>query len=174
MPVIDFLRFVEINPILLYYYAFSTLLSVLLGSLFLRYLGQPRIWNYFFSVLVHVLSVFGVFSIVVTLYELYLRESGMNPFEMLIPFFTMLIAVFILSKRVDLAMITGYKRIGSYYIGVFVLISGMFLLDRLQWISIAQWSLSWVLVIVLVLLFLFQRVARWMESPDAHTDGPSV
>jgi|GEM_PF-6487766 len=164
MAVIDFLHFVEMNPILLYYYAFSMLLSVSLGSLFLRYLGEQRIWNYFFSVLIHVMSVFGIFSLVVTFYQLRWRDSQMNLIEMLIPFFTMVIAVPVLGRRVNLAMITGYKNVWVYYIWAFVLIAGLFFFDRLSWIQIAHWSLSWMLVIILIMLFLFQKISGWLVS----------
>lgn len=166
MAVIDFLRFVEINPVLLYFYAFSMLLSGVLGSLFLRHLGQPGIWNYFFSALVHIVSVFGIFSIVVTVYQLYMQNSLMHPFEMLIPFFTMLIALTVLSKRVDLAVITGYRRIWSYYVRILILIIVMLVLDRLHFPEISRWPLSWVLVIVLVLLFLLQRISKGRGASD--------
>src|SRR5690625_7692192 len=120
MAVIDFLHFVEMNPILLYYYAFSMLLSVSLGSLFLRYLGEQRIWIYFFSVLIYVMSVFGIFSLVVTFYQLRWRDLQMYLIEMLIPFFTMLIAVSVLGRIVNLAMFTGYNLVCVYYLWLFV------------------------------------------------------
>ena len=162
MTVMEFLKLVENHPFILLYYSFSMLLSIVLGRFFLIKLGQPNIWNYFFALLIYVMSVFGIFSVIIFFYQLLTFQMAISLLEILIPFGTMLIAIWIIRRRVDISLLTGFQDFRVFLVALFLMLLTCFAVDFFGWWLISEWPvylffLFLIIVTIIIRQILFQR-----------------
>lgn len=163
MKVINLLKIFESNPFLLYYYAFSMLLTVSMGQIFMRFLGMRRLWIYFFAVIVHILSFFGAFSLIMLIYSLLVPGISIHPAEILIPFFTMLLALALLRKKINLASVLGSPSFWQYYLLIVLLMSSLILIDEKTMINIREWSIWWVLILLMISMISLLSLLKWLR-----------
>lgn len=162
MTVYELLELVDKNPFLLFYYAFSMLLSVLLGRFFLVKMGHPKVWNYFFALLFYVMSVFGLFSIIVFMYDLLTRHLTLSAFEMLIPLGTLILSILIIYKRVDIVLITGFQNLKVFLSTLFLILLICFAADYFGLIPFSDWPIYlfflFLIAVVIAIRFLIFRI----------------
>lgn len=159
--MIEFLRIVEQNPFLLYYYAFSLIISILLGRLFLIGMGHQRLWNYFFSILLFLMSVIGMFSLVMMFYQLFTGALTLSLYDIGVPFAAMIISIWLIRKKVSIPMLTGLNHGLAFFGMLFVLILTLFLLDyNMKWM-VSGLPVSLFLLLLIGLTILLQFLVRF-------------
>jgi len=165
MTIIEFLKIVEFYPFIIYYYAFSMILSIVLGRFFLSRMGHPRIWNYFFSLLLYMVSVVGLFSLIVFFYQVFTHALAISVWDILTPFFTMIIAILLIRKRVNIPLVSGFGYSWAFFIVLFVILLLFFLLDYISWMSFSKWPVYLFLLFLVGITMIVQLVVRrWERS----------
>lgn len=157
MTVIEFLTLIELHPFILYYYAFSMMLSIILGHFFLSRMGHPGIWNYFFSFLLYMMSVIGMVSVIVFGFQLISGDFTLPWYEVLIPFFTMMMAIIIIRNQVNISLLTGFGHSRAFFGGLFLLLFLLFVAHNLGWWSVLSWPLYLFLLLLVVITLILRR-----------------
>ena len=160
MTVFELLQLVGKHTFFLYYYAFSMLLSILLGQFFLSKTGQQGVWNYFFSLLIYVMGVFGVFSIILFFFQLFTSRLAISLVEILIPFLTMVIGIMIIRRRVNVWLVTGFGSFQVYIFIQFLIVLTCFLLDHYGLVSFSQWPVYLLFLLLVALTIIVQVIVR--------------
>lgn len=158
MTVSELLRLVESHPFILQYYAFSMLLSIVLGRFFLIKLGQPKIWNYFFALLIYVMSAFGIYSLIVFCYQLLTFELNISLVEILIPFGTMLVCTWIIRGVVNISLLTGFHDYRVFLATLFLMLLACFVVDYVGWLLFSKWPVYLFFLFLILMTFLIQLV----------------
>ena len=158
MTVSELLRLVESHPFILLYYAFSMLLSILLGRFFLIKLGQPKIWNYFFALLIYVMSAFGIFSLIIFCYQLLTFELDISLVEILIPFGTMLVCTWIIRRLVNISLLTGFRDFRVFFVTLFLMLLACFVVDYVGWLLFSKWPVYLFFLFLILMTFLIHLV----------------
>lgn len=158
MTVSELLRLVENHPFILLYYAFSMLLSIVLGRFFLIKLGQPKIWNYFFALLIYVMSAFGIFSLIIFCYQLLTFELDISLVEILIPFGTMLVCTWIIRRLVNISLLTGFHDFRVFFVTLFLMLLACFVVDYVGWLLFSKWPVYLFFLFLILMTFLIHLV----------------
>lgn len=158
MTVLELLKLVEAHPFILLYYSFSMLLSIVLGRFFLIKLGQPKVWNYFFALLIYVMSVFGIFSVIIFFYQLLTFQLAISLLEILIPFGTMLIAIGLIRRRVDVSLLTGFQNFRVFLITLFLMLLTCFAVDYFGWWKISNWPVYLFLLFLIIVTIIIRQL----------------
>ncbi len=166
MTIIEFLTLVEHHTFLVHYYAFSMLFSILLGRLFLSRMGHPRIWNYFFSLLLYMMSVLGVFSAIMFFYKLVDGLPGLPSYEILVPFFTMVVGILLIQKRVNISLLTGFGHAWAFFVVLFLIILTCILIDNAGWLSFSDWPVYFFLLFLIGVTLIIQQVLSVVLNPS--------
>ncbi len=162
MTITEFLKLVELHPFIIYYYAFSMIMSIVLGRFFLSRMGHPRIWNYFFSLLLYMMSVIGMFSLIVFFYQVYTHALIISLIDILIPFFTMIVAILLIRKRVNIPLVTGFGYSWAFFVVLFAMLLLFFLVNYLGLMSFSQWPIYLFLLFLVGITLVTQLVVhRW-------------
>lgn len=158
MTVSELLRLVESHPFILQYYAFSMLLSIVLGRFFLIKLGQPKIWNYFFALLIYVMSAFGIYSLIIFCYQLLTFELNISLVEILIPFGTMLVCTWIIRGVVNISLLTGFHDYRVFLATLFLMLLACFVVDYVGWLLFSKWPVYLFFLFLILMTFLIHLV----------------
>lgn len=158
MTINEFIALVEQHPFILYYYGFSMILSIVLGRFFLSRMGYVRIWNYFFSFLLYVMTVVGMYSLILFAFRWMTDSFRIDPAEVLIPFLTMLIALFLIRNKVNISLLTGFGNFFSFYIVLFFISLGTFILDYTCLVLFFDWSIFLFLLFFMMMTMGMQRL----------------
>ncbi|MBY5959448.1 hypothetical protein KUV50_14955 [Membranicola marinus] len=166
MTLHEFLTLVDHHSFIIFYYGFSMLFSVLLGLLFLHKMGHPKVWNYFFSFLLYMMSVLGMFSLIMAFYQWITSALVTSAVVILIPFVTMVIGLVLIYNRVDITLLTGFGN-GRIFFAVlfFILITG-FWLDQAGWVSFSTWPVYLVLLFFIGMTLVVRKVSmiQWDKN----------
>ena len=162
MTINEFLTLIGPHPFILYYYAFSMILSIVMGRYFLSRMGHPRIWNYFFSLLLYVMSVLGMFSLILFAYQWITNSFVIAQVEVLIPFLTMIVALWLIRSRVNVSLLTGFGSYKAFYIVLFSIALCTFLLDETGLLFIFDWPLYLFMLFLVVITLVIQRLLHYL------------
>lgn len=160
MTVLEFLKLVEKHPFIIVYYAFSMILSILLGRLFLEKLGHPRIWNYFFSLLLYVLCVLGLISLILFFFHFTFHPLKILPFYLLIPFITMIVSLWLIYRRVNMDLLSGFHRFWIFLFVLLWVLIACVLIDYTGWIKISNWPVYLFLLFLVFITVVIQQISQ--------------
>lgn len=108
-------------------------LALLLGLFVKNGKGNEAPWKYFYSVLVYAACIPGLGALLLTLYQvIFLRESvlDVNAVVYLLPIVTSIVALGIMSRRVDFTDLPGFGRLSGLMVMVGLSFLAVFVLDR--------------------------------------------
>lgn len=163
MTIIEFFKLVEHHPFIIYYYAFSMIMSIVLGRFFLSRMGHPRIWNYFFSILLYMMSVAGMFSLIVFFYQIYTDVLDISLMDILTPFLTMILAILLIRKRVNIPLVTGFGYSWVFFVALFFILLLFFIVNLLGWMTFSHWPVYLFLLFLVGITFIAQLVIHRMR-----------
>lgn len=166
MTIIDFLNLVEQHSFIVLYYSFSMLFSVFLGRLFLSRMGHPRIWNYFFSLLLYMMSVLGLFSLIMFFYQWFTGALTMSIWVVLVPFLTMVAGILLIYNRVNISLLTGFGSSQTFFAVLFLIILSSFLIDYGGWVSLSEWPVYLVFLFLIGITLIIQKIMLLWRQRD--------
>lgn len=133
MTLGDFFLLVKENPSIVLFYFFSLPLSALLAWIFGRGEGHLSPWNYFYSMLVYLAAIPGIFAITLSVYLfLFERKSifDTDVYMQILPILCMFLTLWLIRKNVSFDDIPGFDRISSLITMIIVIISMMWILEK--------------------------------------------
>lgn len=160
MTLQELLRYIGEHPqMVLAYFAALPLLALIIGILDGRR-GHDMPWNYLYSGIIYLSAVPGIFALTLNVYLfLFERRSvmDMDIFTQVLPIVSMILALAIIRKNVDLNYIPGFDKLSGLLVFITAVMGLMWLADRTHIIAFFRMRFEVVLVIFLAILVLM----RW-------------
>ena len=112
--------------------------------------GSLPPWRYFYSVLVYLSCIPGMFITVITAYLLFIQGENLIKLDLLVyifPIVSMIATLILVKSQVPFADIPGFNRIG----GLLLMLGGAFfialIIDRLRIVVLFHGSIVWIFII---------------------------
>lgn len=115
------------NLHILLIFIFIPILAFITGKIVSKKEGGRGPFKYFYSFLVFISCVPGMFSSVLTLYVLFIMRSNLlsvNVILYFLPIVSMIVTVVLLDRSVDLDMVPGFERL----LGLFIVLAATFVI----------------------------------------------
>ena len=128
-----------------------------LAGLMAKNEGHLSPWKYLYSVLIYAACVPGIFSVALNVYLFLFERRSIFQFDIysqILPFFVMLLTLWIISRNVSFAYIPGFDKISGLVLMIFATISLMWIVDRTHLVVFSYLRFEYVLGIFAVLLLL--------------------
>lgn len=144
---------------ILYFLCAVPLGAILLRLLHGKYKGKRSPWKYFYSVLVYIICIPGIFSLVISAYSLLFLHENLMTLDVLVyylPVLSMIITLVIIKRSVEFEYIPGFSKIYGLMILFFLTFVIALILDKLRVFVIFGGSIS-SLFVVCVIIFLLLK-----------------
>lgn len=163
MTLGDLLNHFSANPTpFLIYCGIILVLVLVLNTVVGSEDAEKSPWNYMYSTIIYLVCVPGIFSVFYSVYRFLFerqRIASVDVYTQIIPVVLMVVAVAMIRRVVSLAALPGFGRISGLFITISVVITLMWILDRLRigFIGFTYMPIQYLLLIFVGILFL----ARW-------------
>jgi hypothetical protein len=92
-------------------------------------------WKYGYTLIIYLVSIPGIFAVALNVYFFLFQRQDIMQTDLLLqvlPVFSMLLTVFILKKNINLEYIPGFDKIYALWIMLFITMSILWFLERVQ------------------------------------------
>lgn len=164
MTLQELFNYLGDNPLVMIAYFVGVPLTALLANVMSKDEGHEPPWSYFYSVLVFMVSVPGIFVTALAIY-LFLFERGTSIFNLnmvtqVLPFASMLATLSIVRRNVPFEYIPGFGKLSSLVMLIVLTFGVMFFLNKLNIVMVAWINLPLPYLIgAFVGIFLLMRFA---------------
>ncbi|MBT8321106.1 MAG: hypothetical protein KJO90_05490 [Eudoraea sp.] len=155
MTLGDVLTYFGENPFYIIYYFCAIPLGAFLANTFGKDEGHLSPWCEFYSVLIYLVAIPGVFSIILNLYHMLFEKHSvyeLNLFVQVLPIVSMAVTFFLIGKSVDFKKIPGFGKLVNLLGMIAGIMVILFILEKLRILVFTYIPFIW-FIIVLVLLF---------------------
>jgi hypothetical protein len=160
MTLGQFFEAVSLEPSIVLFYFFALPFTAFLATIFGKGEGHLSPWKYLYTVLVYLACIPGIFAITLNIYMfLFERQPIMetNLFTQILPVLCMLITIWMIRRNVNLNDVPGFDKISSLVFIITVLISMMWILEKMHivvftYMPFYQFVLIFIVFLVLIRL----------------------
>ena len=152
MTLGEFFEWTSGHPGLLLGYFLGIPLLALLAGLFSKGEGHLSPWKYFYSALIYLVCVPGIFAVTLSIYFfLFERRSILdtNLYTQVLPVLSMAATLLIIRRQVSLDLIPGFDKISGLILIIGTMMSLMWILDKTH---IYSFTFMPFYVVILILL----------------------
>ncbi len=143
---------------LMVFFAIIPVLAVLLGLIAGRKGGYTP-WNYFYSFLIYLSSIPGIFAITLSFYAHIVQGRNvmqLDIYSQILPIVSMVLTLLIIRRQVDLRMVPGFDKLSGLLMIIFSAMVILWFLDRFHIIGFMRMRFQYVLVIFIGMLILMR------------------
>ncbi|MGB3545372.1 MAG: hypothetical protein WBA17_00245 [Saprospiraceae bacterium] len=155
------------QPAYLLFYFTIIPFAALLTNWMERDEGHLPPWNYFYSALIYLVAVPGIFAITLSIYFFLFERRSILDTDLLtqvVPVISMAVTLFLIKTNVSLARLPGFDRLGGLVTMIAGALAIMWILEKTHIYIITFLPFQWALLILAVLLLLirygWKRVAN--------------
>lgn len=167
MTLLELFELLADNPaIILGYFLlvpFTALLAYLLG----KDEGHLSPWKYLYSVLVYMVSIPGLFAVILNIY-LFLFERRpileTDVYSQILPIFSMVGTLLLIKANVDLDKVPGFDKLTAFLMIVSIVMCIMWILDRTHIIAITFIPFYYVILILLAMVAMIRLAWKKMAA----------
>jgi len=151
------------NPSLIALYFILMPIAAFLGLIFGKNEGHESPWKYFYSALVYLICIPGIFAITLNIY-LFLFERisifDANVYTQIFPIFSMMITLWLIKKNVDFDEIPGFNRLSALFTIIFVLLALMWFLEKTRIFAFTFIPFHYVIILFIVFFVIIRFGAK--------------
>ncbi len=167
MTLRDFFSWIGENPTTLLGFFFILPFTALVALIIGKGEGNKSPWNYFYSALVYLSCIPGIFSVALSIY-FFLFERGSilnaNVYTQIVPVFSMIATLYLISRNVSFDLIPGFGKISGLMMMIGTALVFMWLIDRTHIIVWATLPIQYVFFALIALLLVFRFGLRNLFS----------
>lgn len=133
MTLGDLLNWLSGNPAYVAFYFLLLPLTALLLLLFARNEGHMSPWKYFYTGLIYLVSVPGIFAVTLMAYQFLFERKSMEQvriFTELLPVLSMVLTFWLIRRNVNLDKVPGFGRLSSLITLITLVLVLMWILDK--------------------------------------------
>lgn len=142
------------------FYFFILPVAALLANFMAKGEGHLSPWCIFYSVLIYLSVIPGIFSILLNLYHMFFEKRSIYDMNMMVdvlPVISMVLTLFLIKKNVDFKEIPGFGKLTGFVGSIAGLMLVFFVLEKMHLIVFSYLPIQW-LVIALVVAFIAIRL----------------
>lgn len=169
MKLHEFFDLLALNPGYIIGFFLLIPLAALIGTVIGRGEEDETIWHYFYSTLIYLVAVPGIFSITLNIYLfLFERRSVMDAdvFTQILPIISMFATLMIIRRSVNLEKIPGIGKLSGliWMVGAVLLI--MWFLEKTRIYVFSYMPVQYVFLILIGLIIVFRLGWSRLSSPS--------
>ncbi len=167
MTLGEFFTWTGNNPLLLLIYFAIIPLIALLAGFFQKGEGHLPPWTYFYSTLIYLVSIPGIFAVTLTIYFFLFEQRSIldtNLYTQILPVISMFVTILIIKKQVDLDHVPGFGKISGLILIIASLMSVMWIIDKTHIYAITFLPFYVVILILLAGFFVIRLGLRRMAK----------
>lgn len=155
------------NPEIVVFYFLVLPLTALLAWQLGKGQGHESPWKYLYSFIIYAAAIPAIFAVTLTIYYFLFEHRSIldtDLFTQVEPLISFALTIFLVRKNVNMDNIPGFDKLGGLVIIIAVVMSMMWILDRLRLIAFTyipfQYVLIMLVVMVLGLVYGWRRLSR--------------
>ncbi len=159
MSLGEFIGYMGNNPAFALFFFFIIPIAALLGNFMAKGEGHESPWCIYYSVLIYLAVIPGIFAILLNLYHMFFEKRSiydMNVMMEILPVLSMILTLFLIKKNVDFKDIPGFGKMTGFLGTIAGLMLLFFILEKSHLIVFSYLPFQW-LILILVVLFLAIR-----------------
>lgn len=159
MTLQDFFEACAQQPAIPIFYFIALPLTALLAGIFGKAEGHLSPWKYLYSVLIYLAAIPGIFSITLSIYLFLFERRSIFETDIILqvlPVVVMLLTFWLIRRNVEMDRIPGFGQLGGLILMIFVLMAGMWILDRTHVFVISILPFQWFVILFIGLLIAFR------------------
>lgn len=172
MTLQEFLGYLGAHPgAVAGYFASLPLFAWIIGAID-RDRGHAAPWSYFYSGIIYLSSVPGIFALALNVYLfLFERRSvmDMDLIAQVLPILSMILCLAIIRRNVDLAYVPGFEKLSGLLLILTAVIALMWLADRTQIIAFIRMRFEAVVLVFLAIFLLMRWGIRRVLGPSVRS-----
>lgn len=160
MTLGEFISYLGGNPFYPLFYFFILPVAALLASFMAKGEGHLSPWCIFYSVLIYLSVIPGIFAILLNLYHVFFEKRSiynMNLMVDVLPIVSMIVSLFLIKKNVDFKDIPGFGKMTAFLGTLAGLMLIFFVLDKMHLLVFSYLPIQW-LVLALIVAFVAIRL----------------
>ena len=165
MTIRDFLNLAGNNALLISGIFISVpVVSWLLGVIHRRGRGWMTPWKYFYSFLIYLICVPGIFASVITAYSLFFQRENLLDVNMLVyflPVISMIVTLVIIGRNVEFSLIPGFDRLSGLMVMIAVSFASALAIQKTRLFVFFGGSVT-MLIVIAILAFALLKWGAYM------------
>ncbi len=175
MTLKEFFELIGDNPTSVLGYFLFIPICALIAGIMGKNEGHLSPWKYFYSTLIYLVAVPGIFSIALNIYKfLFDRGSALDAdiYFQILPIISMVITFLIIRKNVSLELIPGFRNLTGLLVMIFAVFALMWGLDRTRIFMVAFVNIPFYFVLLIFVgLLLFVKFGWDRLMTPSKTNG---
>ena len=167
MTLGEFISYLGDNPYYPLFFFFILPIAALLGNYMAKGEGHETPWCVYYSVLIYLVVVPGIFAILLNLYHILFEKRSIyevNVMVEILPVLSMVLTLFVIKKNVSFDDIPGFGKMTSFLSLVTILMLAFFLLEKTHLIVFSYLPFQYVLLILAVVFFVIRLGTKKLFS----------
>jgi hypothetical protein len=167
LTLLDFYQFIDTKPL----WVMTYFIGLPIGALLIGFISKQNAvnsqWRYVFSGLIYLVSIPGVFSITLLVYQFFFERKSImdiNLVTQLTPIISMICTFYIIKRFVNLNNIPGFNRLGNLVVIIAASIFLLWILEKTRIMIFSFMPLQYLLIlfvgILIVIRFAWQRISK--------------
>ena len=159
MTLNEFLEFLGKNPDMVLGLFITVPVLAFLAGFFVKDEGNKSPWKYFYSALIYLVSIPGIFAIALNMYLFMFERISVFEADIFLqglPILCMVATFLIIRRNVDLAQIPGFNRISGLLFMIFAALIIMWFIDKTRIFALTYIPVQYLLLFFLGLLLVFR------------------
>lgn len=155
MTLGDFLSYLEANPFYITFYFVAIPIAAFLAGIFGKGEGHLNPWCTFYSVIIYMVAIPGIFSILLNLYHLLFENHSIYDIIILVqilPIVSMALTFFLIKKNVSFDEIPGFGKLTNLLGMISGIMVVLFILEKFRLVIFSYIPFVWI-ILILILLF---------------------
>jgi hypothetical protein len=164
MSLKEFFELIGNHPIYVIGYFLFIPICALIAGFMGKNEGHLSPWKYFYSTLIYLVAVPGIFAITLNVYKfLFDRGNALDAdiYFQILPILSMLITFLIIRKNVSLDLVPGFQNLTGLLVMIFAVFALMWGLDRTRIFMVAFVNIPFYFVLLIFVVLLLIVKLGW-------------
>jgi len=167
MTLEEFFNLLSANPSYIVAYFFLIPITALIGTVIGKGEEQESVWKYFYSILVYLVAIPGIFAVTLSVYLFFFERRSVfqtDIYTQILPVLSMVATLLLIRRTVKLDSIPGFGKISGLVMMVTVALITMWFLEKTHILVFSYIPVQYVLLILIGLLVVFRL--GWSKMLD--------
>ncbi len=159
MTLEEFFNLLADNPRYIIGYFFLIPITALIGTIIGKGEEGESVWKYFYSILIYLVAVPGIFAITLSIYLFFFERRGIfqtDIYTQILPVLSMIATLLIIRRTVTLETIPGFGKISGLVMMIGVALISMWFLEKTRIYVFSYMPVQYVFLILAGLLIAFR------------------
>ena len=159
MTLQELINTLSANPIYVLFYFLIIPFAAFLAGVLGKEEGHLVPWNYLYSTLIYLVSVPGIFVLMLNIYLFLFEKRSIMETDLLtqvLPIGSMIFTLLLIKRNVDLDLVPGFDKLSGLMVMITAILGVMWIVDRTRLLVFSYIRIEFVLLIFVALLLLIR------------------